>query len=939
VRKEKQLILDDCMIEQIIAPRAAQPQEQFSNLIWENWPEIIAHTVSRPKGARYYRCALQVNSPFQDSFKGFDSRHRRGSPAHQRDYALALAKSCKKIGIDAIGLCDHNSLAYVETVHDILGQEGIFVFPGFEIASTEGIHIICLFDPDANLEDLDHLLTKLGLPPKERWTNGEGRAPRQSPLSFPQILEGVQRSRQGICIAAHVERENGLLYECAKTTRVQYFTDPNLLAAQIAGRREDLKDFYRKVIEGEYEHYHRQQPLALLNCLDVYNLKDLGTPECSTWIKMSSPSIEGLWQAFLDPESRVRLLSEEAPSPHAELVAMAWEGGFLDKGAAHFNENLNCLIGGRGTGKSTVIESLRYVLDLAPIGEEVKKSHESMLKEVLRSGTHVSLLVRSHRPSPCFYLIERSYPGEPIVRDEKGNALQIHPREILSGIEIFGQHEIAEIAKDRSKQYHLLQRFRDAEAAELEARKIELHRQLEANRIDLLRMQQEIEAIQEKLGRLPALEEKLRRYQTLGIEEKLKEQSLLAREESIVKTSRTRIPAIKKAFEQLQQVLAQNAGVLEATDIADLPNADLWERTEEVLAKFDEEAQKSLEGFAKALKRSETGLLEIAKEWENRRQTKRSAYEKTLRELQKESIDGEQFMKLRRDYEMLAPLKREARKLEQRCKDLIEQRLELLQEWEEIKTGIFEFDRAAAQKISELLAGRVRTTIAKETDLIPLFELLQPHAKRVMQTIEDRLQEKNLISLADFVQHIREGKEVLKEIYAFPEKTAATLAGISEEVILEMEELDLPNTLHIELNVAEKDQPPVWKGMSELSTGQKATAILLILLLESDTPLVIDQPEDDLDNRFIAESVIPTLRREKRRRQFLFATHNANLPVLGDAELIVALEASGDAASGTAQIQDDHLGSIDLPSVKLQVEQILEGGKQAFETRRAKYGF
>jgi hypothetical protein len=86
------------------------------------------------------------------------------------------------------------------------------------------------------------------------------------------------------------------------------------------------------------------------------------------------------------------------------------------------------------------------------------------------------------------------------------------------------------------------------------------------------------------------------------------------------------------------------------------------------------------------------------------------------------------------------------------------------------------------------------------------------------------------------------------------------------------------------------------------------------------------------------------LRREKRRRQFLFATHNANLPVLGDAELIVALEAansdepSADATDAVV-IQDDHLGAIDTPSVKYLVEQILEGGKEAFETRRAKYGF
>jgi hypothetical protein len=102
---------------------------------------------------------------------------------------------------------------------------------------------------------------------------------------------------------------------------------------------------------------------------------------------------------------------------------------------------------------------------------------------------------------------------------------------------------------------------------------------------------------------------------------------------------------------------------------------------------------------------------------------------------------------------------------------------------------------------------------------------------------------------------------------------------------------------------------------------------------------VIDQPEDDLDNRFITDVVIPILRREKRRRQFLFATHNANLPVLGDAELIVTLEASGEGETGSAKINDEHIGSIDLASVKYQVEQILEGGKQAFEMRRAKYGF
>ena len=115
--------------------------------------------------------------------------------------------------------------------------------------------------------------------------------------------------------------------------------------------------------------------------------------------------------------------------------------------------------------------------------------------------------------------------------------------------------------------------------------------------------------------------------------------------------------------------------------------------------------------------------------------------------------------------------------------------------------------------------------------------------------------------------------------------------------------------------------------------------MLLLLLLDSDAPLVIDQPEDDLDNRFITEGVVPRIREEKRRRQFVFSTHNANIPVLGDAELILGLHASGEAFGGRAFISPEHMGSIDSTSVRALVEEVLEGGKNAFETRRRKYGF
>ena len=100
------------------------------------------------------------------------------------------------------------------------------------------------------------------------------------------------------------------------------------------------------------------------------------------------------------------------------------------------------------------------------------------------------------------------------------------------------------------------------------------------------------------------------------------------------------------------------------------------------------------------------------------------------------------------------------------------------------------------------------------------------------------------------------------------------------------------------MNTAPDGEPATWQTLEALSTGQKATAVLFLLLLESEAPLVVDQPEDDLDNRFITEGVVPIMRLEKRRRQFVFSTHNANIPVLGDAELILGLAASGEGREG-----------------------------------------
>jgi hypothetical protein len=175
--------------------------------------------------------------------------------------------------------------------------------------------------------------------------------------------------------------------------------------------------------------------------------------------------------------------------------------------------------------------------------------------------------------------------------------------------------------------------------------------------------------------------------------------------------------------------------------------------------------------------------------------------------------------------------------------------------------------------------------------------------------------------------------------YGLPTGSAERIAQAEPELIMRIEELDLPATTKIELNTAPEGESATWQTLEALSTGQKATAVLLLLLLESEAPLVVDQPEDDLDNRFITEGVVPIMRQEKRRRQFIFSTHNANIPVLGDAELILGLAASGEGKEGHAKIAPEHMGSIDSKPVRELVEEILEGGKDAFEMRRSKYGF
>ena len=127
---------------------------------------------------------------------------------------------------------------------------------------------------------------------------------------------------------------------------------------------------------------------------------------------------------------------------------------------------------------------------------------------------------------------------------------------------------------------------------------------------------------------------------------------------------------------------------------------------------------------------------------------------------------------------------------------------------------------------------------------------------------------------------------------------------------------------------------------SKASPGQQAAALLELLLNQDAGTLIIDQPEDDLDNKKIM-AIAKRIRTSKSRRQIIFATHNANILVNGDADKIIVLSGTPDGVAektvGESRIGIEHDGSIETPSVRTHITTTLEGGADAFRLRARKY--
>lgn len=286
--------------------------------------------------ARFFKCALQVNPAGYIKYRG------QQQTITEDDYNQQLLNEALEAGIEVIGLANHGSVDGVDKIRTLFAQNGIVVFPGFEIASSEKIHFVCLFDENKTSQELERILGHLDLLDPD-----EGVLPTK--LSAPRLIEKVNEIG-GFLFAAHCTNKNGVL----KCKMNHVWQHNGLLAAQIPGPIEALKgvenDFYRKVFLNKETNYRREREMAAINAADVANPEDIKNDGASCPIKMTKPCFPSFKQAFLDAGPRVRLNTDKPESYASAIERMRFIGGYLDGVDIELSEHLNTVIGGEVPG-------------------------------------------------------------------------------------------------------------------------------------------------------------------------------------------------------------------------------------------------------------------------------------------------------------------------------------------------------------------------------------------------------------------------------------------------------------------------------------------------------------------------------------------------------------------------------------------------------------
>ena len=610
-------------------------------------------------------------------------------------------------------------------------------------------------------------------------------------------------------------------------------------------------------------------------------------------------------------------------------------GGFLDGARFEFADGLNCLIGARGAGKTTVVELIRYALDELPAHDtrDGERRRIETLVEHNLGGGRVQLSVETKEG--LAYIVSRSPGEEPIVQTIDGEPTDISLKSgSLFRADIYSQNEIESIADRTSSQLELIDNFELEHIAEVNVRIGQLRTELAANASEIIPIQSRIAGLGEELGTLTGVEDKLGKLASHGgdnsdvINTAHSLKSLRDRERRTVEDAKRGLQAYAQQIVGLRKHAAVQTVCPD--DITAGPNGQTVTEAMQHTSRCVSVVEKLLAEAEAEISRSLDEISIVVGTLSKTHGRQELAFRSLIEKHEHAQGQAAERSKLERHRNELLAKRSSREQLESQLSELLKARDRLLETMSELQDERYSIRQNITERVNESLGPAIRVTVLQHGEPEQYRRLLEEglrSARLRHLVVAQKLA--NTFWPGELSGIVRQGDaaQLVDRAELNPEQADKVIAALSDSSLLfELESVELADLPRIELKDGD-----TYKDSLKLSTGQKCTTILPLLLLESENPLLVDQPEDNLDNRFIFETVVDSIRQVKQQRQLIFVTHNPNIPVLGDAERVFVLNSNG-ASSCMARE-----GTVD--ECKVDIVTLLEGGEDAFKARKTRYAY
>ncbi len=872
-----------------------------------------------PAGASFVRGDLHIHS----TSGSHDVKDALMTPAN-------IVAEAEKEGLSLIAITDHNEIPGVAEAIEAAMGTSVIVIPGVELSTPEG-HLLVYF---RTLNALQRLYSRLEF---EDLGTDESRCT----TSMLQVLKEID-PEEGFAILAHVDGGKGLetMLPGGAPHKRDILCQRSLVgielksaASTISYSDEDDDNVRRNLGAARIRALDlgQRQHLARVLFSDSHSLDQLGRNSQAnrkvTRFKLQGPSYDGLRMALMFADARVRI-EDEIPDaiPHIEGVELS--GGFLDGQHVRFSRNLTCIIGGRGTGKSTLIEVTRSIAEMASQSKLVDSDVWPDTFGVCwrDPAGAVTTITRQKHEGPenadnPFGVT--SFPIECYSQNEI--SIQSHPSELLRFVDQFADFSDKKEADEAARQA-LLENQELIEDLDREVR------QLPDNRKWLANVERQFEALKAARGR-----------EIIELEQKLAEE----------RETRRRVQEV------VQETLSEGAGRPEQDLIRELAELPTEERMKvgkkpmrsirEAAVRLGHQAESHRDDLQALLKAFDVELRAQIQAWSAEEARIRRLIQAKRTELEEQGVrlDMNYIRKLAKDHGRFSARVKELEKKERELKRARLDRAKLVTHRRSCRDAISAIRDGYAMQATRALRGTLgdlaltvkfrRGSLSPDAESIVAQALnwrtsRVPRARKIVSELSiprllDAIQTKDTSALtalqedADQVFTTQQAREILETLGKEEHR------HLLERCVVE----DLPQIL-ITAKPAGHVKP-VTRGFARLSLGQQQS-ILLSLMLTSNSrqPLIIDQPEDNLDGEFIYRSLVAALRRAKERRQVIIVTHNPNIAVLGDAEQVIVLKSFNDRGQVVAAESIDDKKARDLAC------EVLEGTAEAFRRRMHIYG-